>query len=456
MINQDTELLENTLTRLIDVLEADSTIGIAEARQAPREHPKYYDPFTRETSWCSGACMMVRREAAQQVGGFDPTFFMYAEDVDLSWRMWRHGWKCVYVAEAVVRHFTEELDPFRNQKKPHFYRVRNGAIMRATYGTAGETVRHFLRIAGTALFSPNPLWHRWGSTMAFFAGLYHLPFALKKRWQLRHLPRHRMIFFNGSEYGRHLKDLAVVDPLEWIPKHRLDRVVVPFEEIQAKVLDESRRRAWLEVETTEAVGPEPKLAFLTWNSEFSIETTLPPNAILHGAFGQPWQSGDAEGLFSVEVDAKPIFLATVSRGRPDQSGWIPFSVALPATTTPKPSRITMRHMGANANCWGYWTDLNIVQKNADLAGDRLSGLQISIIVPTFNRADGVASVLQRLIAQDMNSVHYEILVVDNNSTDATQEVLATFSEHPNFARSSAGKPERRRPATSAWRTRAAS
>ncbi|MBA4186976.1 MAG: hypothetical protein C0467_03060 [Planctomycetaceae bacterium] len=431
VINQDTELVTNAISNLIAVATSDQKIGIAEARQAPREHPKYYDPFTRETSWCSGACMLVRREAVQQVGGFDAKFFMYAEDVDLSWRMWRHGWKCVYVPEAVVRHFTEELDFYRNLKRPHFFSMRNGIIMRVAYGSAGQVIRHVLRVAATALFSSNPLWHRWGSAMAIIAGLYCLPFALKKRWRLRHLPQHPMVFFNGWEYGRHHHDIAEVDPPETIPERLSDRVLISNAGFKAKVMEESRQRAWLDVEMAESVGLEPKLAFLTWNSEFSIEVTLPPNAVLHGTLGQSEQCGDNEGIFSVEIDAKPIFRTKVSRSRPDECDWIPFSVSLPPTTTQKPSRITMRHMGPNIDCWGYWSDLKITQRRSTPTAQP-SRIDISIVVPTFNRAGEIGNVLQRLLSQDMSPDRYEILVVDNNSTDATQQALAKFSNHPQI------------------------
>ena len=54
--------------------------------------------------WVSGACFLVRREAWDAVGGFDPAYFMYMEDVDLCWRLDRAGWAVGYEPAAEVRH----------------------------------------------------------------------------------------------------------------------------------------------------------------------------------------------------------------------------------------------------------------------------------------------------------------------------------------------------------------
>ena len=51
-----------------------------------------------------GAALLLKRTMLEDVGLFDEDFFMYYEDMDLSWRARRRGWKIVYVPEAVVRH----------------------------------------------------------------------------------------------------------------------------------------------------------------------------------------------------------------------------------------------------------------------------------------------------------------------------------------------------------------
>ncbi|HUQ63953.1 MAG TPA: glycosyltransferase family 2 protein [Acidimicrobiales bacterium] len=69
-----------------------------------------------EVDWISGTCMLVRRSAFDEVGGFDESYFMYVEDVDLCWRLRRAGWTVGYDPRARVVHTigaSSELAPYR-------------------------------------------------------------------------------------------------------------------------------------------------------------------------------------------------------------------------------------------------------------------------------------------------------------------------------------------------------
>ena len=58
----------------------------------------------RDAGWLSGSCLLVRRSAFEQIGGFDEEFFMYFEDVDLGYRFGRAGWRNRFLPEAEVTH----------------------------------------------------------------------------------------------------------------------------------------------------------------------------------------------------------------------------------------------------------------------------------------------------------------------------------------------------------------
>lgn len=58
-----------------------------------------------EVDWVSGACMVVRRKAIEDVGLMDPRFFMYWEDADWCRRMWLSGWRVVYFPQPSVIHY---------------------------------------------------------------------------------------------------------------------------------------------------------------------------------------------------------------------------------------------------------------------------------------------------------------------------------------------------------------
>lgn len=58
----------------------------------------------RQVDWVSGCCLAVRREAFDAVGGFDPAYFMFVEDVDLCYRLGEAGWRVMFAPVAEVTH----------------------------------------------------------------------------------------------------------------------------------------------------------------------------------------------------------------------------------------------------------------------------------------------------------------------------------------------------------------
>ena len=71
---------------------------------------KRYNPGTPEGSdvveagWISGSCFLARREALEELGGFDEAYFMYNEDMDLCWRAHQAGWGIGFAGAADITH----------------------------------------------------------------------------------------------------------------------------------------------------------------------------------------------------------------------------------------------------------------------------------------------------------------------------------------------------------------
>lgn len=103
-LNPDGFLHPEAIAALVRYRDATQGLALVEARQFPNEHPKIYDSVTGETPWCSGACLLIPRPLHERIGGFDDGFFMYCEDVDLSWRARMSAMGCRMAADALFFH----------------------------------------------------------------------------------------------------------------------------------------------------------------------------------------------------------------------------------------------------------------------------------------------------------------------------------------------------------------
>jgi N-acetylglucosaminyl-diphospho-decaprenol L-rhamnosyltransferase len=84
-------------------------------------------PRERTAGWLSGSCLLIDLEAFHSVGGFDPGYFMYFEDVDLGARLGERGWLHVYAPSAVVEHeggHATRREPRRMQRVHHTSALR--------------------------------------------------------------------------------------------------------------------------------------------------------------------------------------------------------------------------------------------------------------------------------------------------------------------------------------------
>ncbi len=433
VINADTVMAPDAIDRLIAILEADPQAGIAEARQSPLEHPKYYDPVTRETSWCSGACMMVRTVALRSIGGaFDPSFFMYAEDVDLSWRMWLHGWKCLYVREAVVEHFTEHLDPKRDHSVQHYYSMRNGALMRMIYGSWGEVLLHYAAMLRVGTLSHNPRRHKYLTLKAVFTSLRWLPRALRKRHALGKRGRNLWIFFDGWLYGRHARDPAAANQATYGCNVDL---VAAWETARKELQHDLPLDQHIVRLPDVHVAAVRRRSILVYDSaRLHYRLAVPQAALLVGAVAAPqdaWKP-TAMGSFEVLQDGERIWQCQLDLAKSAHRQWVPFEVPLRPTTHGSESQITLSFNGGRDLVWGLWGEVRLIQEDSHPSEEQLiedsAGLVVSLVVPTHNRADRVERVIRRLMAQDIAPNCFEVILVDSNSRDDTPQTAARLAD----------------------------
>lgn len=194
--NADVEISPGAVARMAETLEADARLGIVGPKirnpdgsvyPSVRRFPSMVDAvghgllgmvlprnrFTRRyrlldwdhdlpamVDWVSGACFMVKRELWNVLGGFDPSYFMYMEDVDLCWRARREGWEVGYEPAAEVMHVqgvSANRHPYRMLAAHHWSMWR--FARRATTGPK----RALLPVVAVGLvgrLAAAGLWHR--------------------------------------------------------------------------------------------------------------------------------------------------------------------------------------------------------------------------------------------------------------------------------------------------------
>ena len=159
-LNPDTIIAEDSLRLCMDKMRSDSSIGALGVRmidgggkflkESKRGFPTvaasfykmtglvnllpssksiahYYAGHLKENETAqvdvlAGAFMMLSRKAVETTNGFDEDFFMYGEDVDLSYRIQKAGMKNIYFPQTTIIHFKgESTQKFSASYNKHFY-----------------------------------------------------------------------------------------------------------------------------------------------------------------------------------------------------------------------------------------------------------------------------------------------------------------------------------------------
>jgi hypothetical protein len=131
LLNEDSELVPGATRALYDALEADSgaacAVGVLKRPDGAVQPSAWRFPGVgtallqalflhrmfvvqskgsrvRRIDWGQSAAMLVRREAGEQIGWMDETFFVYSDEVDFEKRLADAGWHNLYVPGAVAIH----------------------------------------------------------------------------------------------------------------------------------------------------------------------------------------------------------------------------------------------------------------------------------------------------------------------------------------------------------------
>ncbi|MCQ2329897.1 MAG: glycosyltransferase family 2 protein [Paludibacteraceae bacterium] len=81
-----------------------------------------------EVFWCTGACLMIRRNVYVEIGGLDSRFFAHQEEIDLCWRLKARGWSVMCIGKSIVYHLGGGSLGYESPRKTYL-NFRNNRLM---------------------------------------------------------------------------------------------------------------------------------------------------------------------------------------------------------------------------------------------------------------------------------------------------------------------------------------
>jgi GT2 family glycosyltransferase len=117
----------------------------------------------RDVDWAIGACLVVRRAAWDAVGGFDEGQWMYAEDLDLGWRIARAGYTTHYVPSARVLHHASAAttQAWGDERTLRWLRSTYAWMLRRR-GLVRTRITAAINVGGAYARARNPYFRMWG------------------------------------------------------------------------------------------------------------------------------------------------------------------------------------------------------------------------------------------------------------------------------------------------------
>lgn len=149
---------------------------------------KYYlgnldETQNHEVDVLAGACIIIPKNIIENLGGFDESFFMYGEDIDLSFRIQKAGYKNFYFAETTVIHFKGESTKKGGLNYVRMFYKAMSTFVKKHYGGSKAGIFNFLiqfAIIVRAFVSAIGRFIRWVGMPVIDAGVILLSFWLIK------------------------------------------------------------------------------------------------------------------------------------------------------------------------------------------------------------------------------------------------------------------------------------
>ncbi|MDX6220614.1 MAG: hypothetical protein QOJ48_2295 [Frankiales bacterium] len=136
-----------------------------------------------DVAYGCGAALALRVSAVREVGGLDPHYFLYYEDVDLSWRLWLAGHRIVFAPRAVVVHQHSATTGGSTHVRHTFFAERNRLATLITCATPQLALRMLLRypLTTVSVALGESRAKAWARTKALVSLLRWLPALLRRR-----------------------------------------------------------------------------------------------------------------------------------------------------------------------------------------------------------------------------------------------------------------------------------
>ncbi|MDI6870787.1 MAG: glycosyltransferase family 2 protein [Bacillota bacterium] len=151
LLNSDTVVLPGCFDRLVQFADSHPNAGVVGCSHLSPSGKMvtcfaYGFLFSRPATsrkvkalrngWVSGACMLLRRRACEEVGGLDEDFFFGSEDLELCWRILKKGWKVYYTPDAQIIHYGAMSSGRGFNPRTYYEAKRGSGLLMKKHGTA--------------------------------------------------------------------------------------------------------------------------------------------------------------------------------------------------------------------------------------------------------------------------------------------------------------------------------